>query len=161
MQAVDQVVPAPPPAFAPDVVETDERAARRSLREQIARLEGELCAAFVGAFPRSGIDFSVPAPGGPRLLGLGELERVRDELAARLHATRRELAARAEGERARRALIERMLLDPAAHKWVRVTNAELGEPGCKSWHVRPRLGIVGMLMGWWQVKISSGCPLAA
>jgi hypothetical protein len=27
--------------------------------------------------------------------------------------------------------------------------------------VRPRLGLIGMLMGWWQVKLSSGCPLPA
>ena len=27
------------------------------------------------------------------------------------------------------------------------------------WQVRPRLGLIGMLMGWWQVKLSSGCPL--
>ena len=33
-----------------------------------------------------------------------------------------------------------------------------GRPGCGAYHVRPRAGIVGMLMGWWQVKISSGCP---
>jgi len=26
--------------------------------------------------------------------------------------------------------------------------------------VRPRVGLVGMFMGWWQVKLSSGCPLA-
>jgi hypothetical protein len=26
--------------------------------------------------------------------------------------------------------------------------------------VRPRLGLIGMLMGWWRVVISSGCPLA-
>ena len=25
----------------------------------------------------------------------------------------------------------------------------------------PRLGLIGMLMGWWQVKLSSGCPLAS
>ncbi len=57
-------------------------------------------------------------------------------------------------------LIEEMLLDPAAHKWVCVSNQDIGEPGCKSWHVRPRLGPIGMLMGWWRVVISSGCPLA-
>ena len=57
-------------------------------------------------------------------------------------------------------LIERMLLDPGAYRWVRVSNADIGEPGCKNWHVVPRLGIVGMLAGWWHVKISSGCPLA-
>jgi hypothetical protein len=33
--------------------------------------------------------------------------------------------------------------------------------GCGVWQVRPRLGLIGMLMGWWQVKLSSGCPLAS
>ena len=53
-----------------------------------------------------------------------------------------------------------MLLDPGSHKWVRVTGEDVGETQCKTWHVRPRRGIIGMMMGWWQVKISSGCPLA-
>jgi hypothetical protein len=53
-----------------------------------------------------------------------------------------------------------MRLNPRAYKYVRVTNADLGEHGCWSWHVRPRLGLIGMLMGWWRVKLSSGCPLA-
>jgi hypothetical protein len=26
--------------------------------------------------------------------------------------------------------------------------------------VRPRWSFIGMLMGWWRVVISSGCPLA-
>jgi hypothetical protein len=43
---------------------------------------------------------------------------------------------------------------------VRVANRDLGENGCGVWQVRPRLGLIGMLMGWWQVKLSSGCPLA-
>ena len=34
-------------------------------------------------------------------------------------------------------LIERMLLEPGAYKWVRVSNADIGEPGCKTWHVVP------------------------
>ena len=38
--------------------------------------------------------------------------------------------------------------------------ADIGEPGCGVWQVRPRLGLIGMLMGWWEVKLSSGCPLA-
>ena len=38
--------------------------------------------------------------------------------------------------------------------------ADVGEPGCGRWHSRPRLGLIGMLMGWWRVKVSSGCPLA-
>lgn len=148
------------PALQPGVVEVDERAARRTLREQIAKLERELCAAFVAAYPRSGFQWGVRSPGGPRLLGLGELERVRDDLAERLHQARQDIAQRAEQEECNRILIERMLLDPARHKWVRVRHADIGEPGCKQWHVRPRLGLIGMLMGWWQVKISSGCPLA-
>jgi hypothetical protein len=141
-------------------VEVDELAARRSLREQIARLERELAHSFTAAYPRTGIDWSVPSRGGPRLLGLGELEALRDELAERLHLARNALEARAASEREARLLIERMLLEPARYKWVRVTNEDIGEPGCRQWHVRPRLGLVGMLMGWWRVKISSGCPLA-
>ncbi len=141
-------------------VEVDERAARRSLREQIARLERELGEAFVAAYPTGGVDWSVSSRGGPRLLNLGELERVRDDLADRLSRVRVDLAARAEGHAEKRLLIERMLLEPSRYRWVRVTNADIGERGCRSWHVRPRLGLVGMLAGWWQVKISSGCPLA-
>ncbi len=53
-----------------------------------------------------------------------------------------------------------MLVAPQEHKWVRVSNEDLGEPGCRHYHARPRLGIVGMLLGWWRVRISSGCPLA-
>jgi hypothetical protein len=70
----------------------------------------------------------------------------------------------AEAQIARRQLaareLEAMYADPAAHKWERLTNADLGLPGCGHHHVRPRAGLLGMLMGWWQVKVSSGCPLA-
>jgi hypothetical protein len=155
------VVEHPPVALSP--VEVDERAARCSLRDQIAKLERELAAAFVGAFPRHGIDFgfgTARAPGGPRMLSLGELERVRDDLAERLVEVRRQLHERAEAEEAKRELLERMLLEPGRYKWVRVTARELGRGDCGAYHVRPRLGIVGMLMGWWHVKISSGCPLS-
>src|SRR3954464_9822313 len=155
------VVEHPPVALSP--VEVDERAARRSLRDQITRLERELAGAFVGAFPRHGIDFgfgTARAPGGPRMLSLGELEDVRDDLAERLIEVRRQLHERAEEEGGKRELPERMLLEPARYKWVRVTARELGRGDCGAYHVRPRLGIIGMLMGWWQVKLSSGCPLA-
>jgi hypothetical protein len=152
------VVEHPLGALSP--VEVDERAARRSLRGQIAKLERELAAAFVGAFPRQGIDFGAArAHGGPRMLSLGELERVRDDLAERLVEVRRQLHERAEEEARTRELLERMLLEPGRHKWMRVTARELGGGDCGAYRVRPRLGIVGMLMGWWQVKISSGCPL--
>ena len=140
--------------------EIDERAARRTLRRQIARLERELGQAFVSAFPRTGVDVRVPSSGGPRMLGLGELERLRDDLAERLHEARRALEDRGAVEERNRALLERMLLDPERYKFVRIPNRDLGEDGCGVWQVRPRLGLVGMFMGWWQVKLSSGCPLA-
>ena len=97
---------------------------------------------------------------GPRLLSLGELERVRDELAGRLARVRGDADAQILRQAESRALLERMYADPPAHKWLRISNAQLGEPGCKHFHVRPRLGPVGVLAGWWHVKVSSGCPLA-
>jgi hypothetical protein len=143
-----------------ELVEIDERAARRSLRAQIARLERELAEAFVTAFPMGGID-QPPARGSrPRLLGLGELERVRDELAERLHEARLCISRRADQQQEKRVTLERMLLEPGRYRFVRIARSELGESGCGVWQVRPRLGLIGMLMGWWQVKLSSGCPLA-
>ena len=56
--------------------------------------------------------------------------------------------------------LERMLLAPGKHRFETVSNKQLGEGGCGVWQVRPRLGLVGMLAGWWHVKLSSGCPLA-
>jgi len=146
---------------APDLVGevAEEAPARRALRAQIARLERELARLTPETKPHDRIAWSIGGEGGPRLLGIGELERVRDDLAERLHAVRETLAARAAREAEKRALLERMLRDPARHRFVRVSAAEVGEPGCGVWHVRPRLGLIGMLMGWWQVKLSSGCPL--
>lgn len=138
----------------------DERAARRTLREQIARLEREHAAIVTAAFPRLAPEAPAPRLAGPRLLSLGELEQVRDDLAARTG----DLEAAAAAEQARQAdarrELERMLADPPAHRWRKLTNTDLGLPGCGAYHVRPRAGVVGMLMGWWQVKISSGCPLS-
>ena len=158
MSAVADHTTARPPA-APAGVETGERAARRALRGQIARLERDLAAAVAEAFPRVAIDARVASFGGPRLLGLAELEQIRDELAGRLQDARRVLAERADAEAASRRLIEEMLVEPERHTWVRVSNADIGERGCKHWHVRPRWGLLGMLLGWWRVKLSSGCPL--
>jgi hypothetical protein len=138
----------------------DERAARRTLLDQIARLEDELAQLFCSIWPRKGFSLGVPGRGGPRLLTLAELEELRDELAAAAQHARRALSDRTYREEQYRQLIEEMMLDPAAHKWVRVRNEDIGEPGCKNWHVRPRLGPIGMLKGWWRVVISSGCPLA-
>ena len=138
----------------------DERAARRSLLDQVAHLEEELAQLFVSVWPRKGFSVGVAGRGGPRLLMLGELEELRDELAARVQHVRRALSDRTYDEEQHRRLIEEMLLEPAAHKWMRVSNEDIGEPGCKHWHVRPRYGLLGMLMSWWRVVVSSGCPLA-
>ena len=137
----------------------EERPARRDLLDQIERLEGELSSLFVSAWPRKGLEFSVAAQGGPRLLVLSELEALRDELAERVDHARRSLSDRTWVEEQHRARIEEMLLEPERHKWVRIANEAIGEPGCKHWHVRPRWGLLGYLMNWWRVRISSGCPL--
>ncbi len=150
-----------PPLVAP----FDERAARRTLRTQIARLERELGEAVFAAFPHlSDADVREGAAAvlrGPRLLGLGELERVRDELAERVRRARVVVAERAELEADSRALLELLLRDPARHRHVRIPLADLGGRGCGAYFARPRLGIVGRCMGWWQVKLSSGCPRPA
>ncbi len=150
--------PAPSPAERPGDVAVG--AARRSLRDQIARMERDLSELFASTSPRLGIDWRVGAAGGPRVLGLAELERIRDGLADRLAEARAEIARRAEAEEEGRALVERMIADPAAHPWVRVRGEDVGERNCKHWHVRPRWGLLGMIAGWWRVKLSSGCPLA-
>jgi hypothetical protein len=139
----------------------DERAARRTLRAQIAKLERELAEAFVTAYPMGGLDETpLRSCAAPRLLDLGELERVRDDLAERVRAARATISERADRQAASRVLLERMLLEPGRYRFVRIANRDIGEPGCGVWEVRPRLGLIGMLMGWWQVKLSSGCPLA-
>jgi hypothetical protein len=138
----------------------DEHAARRSLLDQVARLEGELTQVFCSTWPRQGFEWDVPAHGGPRLLSFGELEQLRDDLAHRVQRARRALSERTAAEERNRRLIEEMLLEPERYHWVHVSNADIGEPGCKHWHVRPRFGLIGMLASWWRVVISSGCPLA-
>jgi hypothetical protein len=137
-----------------------ERDARRALRGQIARLERELADAFVSAFPTLALEVSVPAAGGPRVLTLGELESVRDALIERLATAREALAAHHDAQAQNRVLLEEVRREPDRYKYFRIASADLGEGGCGEWHVRPRLGLIGMLAGWWQVKLSSGCPLA-
>jgi hypothetical protein len=139
----------------------DERPARRALQAQIERLERDLAGLVAASWPRKGLDLAVDRPGGrPRIRDLGELEQIRDALAARVEDLRRDLRGRHAVEDANRRLIEDMLRSPEEHRWVRVGNADIGEPGCHHWHVVPRWGFVGMFANWWRVKISSGCPLA-
>src|SRR5947209_11679218 len=72
-----------------------ERAARRTLRAQIAKIERELADAFVTAWPMGGLPHPSSSRTEPRLLDLGELEQIRDELTDRLHAARVTIAERA------------------------------------------------------------------
>jgi hypothetical protein len=147
------------PVFVPDT-EVDEAAVRRQLREQVAHLERELSALFCSTYPRKEFDWNVRSRRGPRLLGVAELEELRDDLADRLQHNRQALGDRTYVEELNRCRIEEMMLAPEEHKWVRVRNEDIGEKGCKEWHVVPRFGLLGMLMNWWRVRISSGCPLA-
>jgi hypothetical protein len=152
-----------PPALAGSAgaVTTDSpKLARDDLRRQIGALERKLAELFASAFPRQGIEWRVGAVGGPKVLDVAELERVRDALVVRLRDAQAELGRRAEAEEANRALIESMIAQPERHHWVKVSNADIGEGECRHWHSRPRWGILGMLLGWWRVKLSSGCPLA-
>jgi hypothetical protein len=142
-------------------VDGAERLARAELRRQIGRLEGQLGSLFADAFPRVRIDPEVAAVSSePRALDLGELEAIRDTLAGRVGDARRQLQGQAELETRNRELLERMLAEPSEYKWVQISRADVGEAGCGHWHSRPRLGPLGMLMGWWRVRVSSGCPLA-
>lgn len=138
----------------------DERAARRTLLDQIRRLEEESVGLFCSAWPRKGLDLLPAAPrrAGPRLLTMGELEELRDDLVEHVSRGRAGLDERGVAEEHNRRLIEEMLLDPESHRWVHVSNEDIGEPGCTHWHVRPRWGLLGMLMRWWRVVVSSGCP---
>ncbi len=104
-------------------------------------------------------DVKGEAVGGPCLLTLEELERMRDRLAGRAQDMRRLAARRVEHERASRELLERIKLEPGHYKFARLPVRDLGQGGCGVWEVRPRLGLIGMLAGWWHVKLSSGCPL--
>ena len=146
----------------PTALETGdgERRIRQDLRRQIASLEHQLAELFATAFPRRGIEYAVAAAGGPRILGVAELETVRDGLAVRLREAQDELSRRTYVEERNRETLERMIAEPGRFHWLRISNEDVGERGCKHWHARPRWGPLGMLFNWWRVKLSSGCPLA-
>jgi hypothetical protein len=153
-RAVPVAAPALPALDAPETV-----AARRGLREQVAALQEELRRALEADWSAEALDASAGgAPGGPRLLDLGGLEALRDDLLVRLDAVRAVGARRAEAHARARALLDAMYADPDAHRGVALTTADLGRSGCCRWQVRPVLGVVGRLAGWWRVKVSSGCP---
>lgn len=138
----------------------DEKLARVELRRQIGRLEAELGSLVADAFPRLRLDTGVAGMSGePRVLGLGELEAIRDSLATRIGEARLRLREQDELETRNRRLLERMIESPADFKWLQISRDDIGVPGCGHWHSRPRFGLLGMLMGWWRVRVSSGCPL--
>lgn len=143
---------------APDL-DRDEHAARRQLRRQIAKLERDLSRAVVQdlqAGARGRVDAEAAPVGAARLLSLGDLEARRDALLARLG----EVEERRTEELHNRVLLREMYRDPASHKGRRLETADLAERGCRVYEVVPRFGLVGILGGWWRVKVSSGCPLS-
>lgn len=152
----DAAIPAesaPPDPSLP----SDRRAARRTLREQIARLEAELA-----SYQRELAREEPPTGRGDaaHIAGVEELERTRDALLDRLAEAREAAARRERGRAGARARLDAMVADPASRKWDTVSAPELGEPGCATYSVAPA-GPLGALMRWWRVKVSSGCPLGA
>jgi hypothetical protein len=148
---------------SPRRMQVGEHGARIALRRQIGRLERESSAIIAGGFPHISAAAMPELPGdpagGPCLLTLAELERIRDHLAGHTQDLRRLASERVEHERRARELLDGMRLEPGRYKFVRLPVRDLGEGGCGVWEVRPRLGLIGMLAGWWHVKLSSGCPL--
>jgi DNA-binding transcriptional regulator YhcF (GntR family) len=152
-------VPGAAPAELPDVERpSDERSVRRELRRQIAKLEEEL-AGYARDLRRGDPGHPLLQP-KPRVADVAELERIRNHLLEQLAEVRDKQARRGRRQRRARQQVEAMTREPERHKWQWVSNEDLGEPGCKTWHVTPRYGPVGALMGWWRVKVSSGCPLS-
>src|SRR5437763_10291713 len=130
----------------------EEGAARSSLRDQIARLERRLAAVTIDLWESRHLE---PLPGtgsngqsGARLLTFGELEAVRDALVDQVRAGEQILEQVAESRARARVRLDSMLADPSAHRFEILHRAELGEPGCGAYHVRPRLGLLGMMFGW-------------
>src|SRR5436190_24382238 len=76
MAVIEPISPGLAPVAIPEV---DERAARRTLRDQISRLDRELSALCLDACPRIDPGPPLRSLAGPRVLSLGELECVRDE----------------------------------------------------------------------------------
>ena len=144
----------------PDVDrEGDQRAARRELRRQIGHLEAEL-AAYARDLPRPEPQHPLLAPKA-HVAGVAELEEIRDRLLEQLGEARAKAARRDTRQQRARARREEIAREPEEHAWQWVSNEEAGEPACGTWRVTPQYGPLGALMGWWRVKVSSGCPLAA
>ncbi len=143
---------APAAVPRPDVGEGDERVVREELRRQIGRLEA-LLAAYTRELP------ATPAPGRAmgQVAGSQQLERIRDELLAKLSDARKAAETRGSRERHAKLVREEMAVDPSSHRWEVVSDADMGEEGCRDYAVTA--GPLGSLMSWWRLKVSGGCPL--
>jgi DNA-binding transcriptional regulator YhcF (GntR family) len=141
----------------PDVGrEAEEAAARRELRRQIARLEAELA-----AYPDARADGEPTHPllrPKAHVATFAELEATRNELMDRLKGARRDAERRGRREERSRLRREGLLGDPGHHRWERVAREDCGDPGCGEFRSVPRFGPIGVITGWWRVRISSGCP---
>jgi DNA-binding transcriptional regulator YhcF (GntR family) len=135
-----------------------ERDARQQLRTQISRLEASLAAHSWEDRRRPSGRRAINAGPVPHMADLAELERTRDALIERLSQLRGAAQRRGAAQEAARVHVERMIADPAGHRWELVTSEQTGGDGCRNWRVVPRFGPLGAIMGWWRVKVSSGCP---
>ena len=153
--------PGPPPVALPRTAPAGgEAAAARALRAQVAWLEREL--SDLGLLDLAAHRPTAPHGGGR--IGRAPLARPARGAERRARGPPGRIPPavadeRLELEEGNRRLREEMLADPAGHRWVRVSNRDIGEPGCHDWHVRPRFGLLGVLASWWRVVVSSGCPL--
>ena len=136
----------------------DEAGARTALRDQIGRIEAELAAYSRDLPGPDPAELPITAP-DPHIASVGELEASRDSLVDRLAAARRAAGKRTHSELEARALRDAILVDPGAHRGRAVSAREAGEPGCTTWESAPRFGPLGILMSWWRVRVSGGCPL--
>ena len=112
-----------------------------------------------------GLEHPGDASREPRVLDLGELERVRDELAERLHAARLTIAERAEIQAANRVRLEKMLLEPGKYRFVRIARERRRGAGLRrvagqaaAWPDRHADGLVaGQALLWLSVSQGSRC----
>ena len=142
--------------------EVDEAAARRTLREQIARLESELGALFCSTFPRTGFDWGVPSARRPaRAVAAPSSSDIRDELADAARSTTASSSATAPTSRSSTAAASRRCCStpPSTSGSASRTRTSASAAASSGTSARASASL-GMLMNWWRVRISSGCPLA-
>ncbi len=137
--------PARPWAGSPRSRPSAPRARRCARRSPSSRSRSrELLAErfpFVAAPARSGAPAApIGAAAGPSMPGLGELERTRDRLAARLEELRARAARRSEHERGARSCSSGCASNRAGTSYYRVPVRDLGGTGCGVYEVRPRHG---------------------